>query len=86
MIMQSHNDTDRGSDDRIHDPIVDTPSDIVPLQRKDFVFGDLHPSRLAVAYEHLNIRFEASQFLQNLSLKIVIDHVNHDRNCGDVVA
>lgn len=86
MIVQRHHDTDRSRDDRIHDPVVNTPSDVIPLKREDLVFGDLHPSWLAVSYEHLNIGFEAAELLQNLSLKVLVDNVNHKGNTRDVVA
>src|SRR5579871_1912770 len=79
VVVQRHDDADRGGNDGIHDAIVDTSPDVVPLKGEDLVFGDLHPSRLAVSDKHFNVRFKTSQLLQDFSLKVVIDDVYHDR-------
>src|SRR5579864_8405217 len=77
MFMQRNQHADHRRDDCTDDPVVHAASNLAPLQGEDFVLRNLHSPRLTIPNQHLDIRFQSSQFFQYLLLELMVDNPNH---------
>ena len=72
MIMQRDCGTNDHCDCRIDQALVYAAADVVPLENCDSTLNILHPSRLAVPDQHVDLRFQLPQLFQDLALKLVV--------------
>src|ERR1019366_9100332 len=78
-VMPRYDRTDRERDRRYYDPVINRSAKIIFFQRDQPVFGQLHPSRLSVSYDHVHLRFQSPQLLQNFVLEVASAQANHHR-------
>src|SRR5450756_1150496 len=74
MASPRYDRADREGDRCSYEPVIHSPAKIMYLECDQPVFGQLHPSRLSVSYDHVYLCFQSRQLLQNFELEFVGGH------------